>query len=443
MKTLHTVSPGGVLSTGSLRQLATHCLTADASIRIGPRMQLEVLLPDHAVPDFSNRLREWMEFSADRCNVVSSACAQETHPWLKESALLEACEQMHSAGTGLDISLLDPGQSLVPLYLSELNFLAQPEEGTWCCAIRAVDGKVHQTAGRILTQDPAQTAAVYSALRAGGPQSAVQGPGGPAVARTNECLRPEYEGFQKHHEKWSLGFFSSSGTYDAALIEEMAYLCNRDSLGKVYLTPWQSFLIKGIPEASRPEWQDFVRRRAIETRHASAELFWRMLDPDPLLYAARRRIASALARTETPVFGSFSAGLCTQDDLSEFSIELAGKFPARFRLFERQPGQARRKIGTVLLPFLPGAVQKHLAGKQTEVRLLKEPEPAAAEERNAQEQIEKADGSYACIDCLNVYAPQYGDSFSGQPPGTPFELLPASYECPVCGAGKNQFRRAA
>ncbi|MEA1959118.1 MAG: rubredoxin [Chloroflexota bacterium] len=46
---------------------------------------------------------------------------------------------------------------------------------------------------------------------------------------------------------------------------------------------------------------------------------------------------------------------------------------------------------------------------------------------------------YKCSVCGYVYDPELGDPESDVPPGTPFEELPEGWECPVCGAGKDQF----
>jgi len=54
----------------------------------------------------------------------------------------------------------------------------------------------------------------------------------------------------------------------------------------------------------------------------------------------------------------------------------------------------------------------------------------------------KASGSaarYTCSVCGYVYDPAQGDPEGNIPPGTPFEALPDSWVCPVCGAGKDQF----
>lgn len=48
--------------------------------------------------------------------------------------------------------------------------------------------------------------------------------------------------------------------------------------------------------------------------------------------------------------------------------------------------------------------------------------------------------SYECGICGYIYDPSIGDPDAGIEPGTPFEELPDDWECPVCGAPKEEFR---
>ncbi|MBN3033680.1 MAG: rubredoxin [Candidatus Saganbacteria bacterium] len=50
---------------------------------------------------------------------------------------------------------------------------------------------------------------------------------------------------------------------------------------------------------------------------------------------------------------------------------------------------------------------------------------------------------YVCLVCGYVYDPAAGDPAGGVAPGTAFEALPEAWVCPVCGAGKDQFREEA
>lgn len=48
---------------------------------------------------------------------------------------------------------------------------------------------------------------------------------------------------------------------------------------------------------------------------------------------------------------------------------------------------------------------------------------------------------FRCILCNYVYDPAEGDPDNGVPPGTPFEEIPATWVCPLCGATKDEFEK--
>jgi rubredoxin len=52
---------------------------------------------------------------------------------------------------------------------------------------------------------------------------------------------------------------------------------------------------------------------------------------------------------------------------------------------------------------------------------------------------ERAVKKYQCSVCGYIYDPEQGDPDNGVPPNTPFENLPATWVCPICGAEKDQF----
>jgi rubredoxin len=46
---------------------------------------------------------------------------------------------------------------------------------------------------------------------------------------------------------------------------------------------------------------------------------------------------------------------------------------------------------------------------------------------------------YTCNICGYVYDPAAGDPDNGVAPGTPFEKIPDTWVCPICGAKKADF----
>lgn len=48
---------------------------------------------------------------------------------------------------------------------------------------------------------------------------------------------------------------------------------------------------------------------------------------------------------------------------------------------------------------------------------------------------------YVCDICGYVYDPAEGDPDNGVAPGTPWEQVPESWVCPICGMGKDVFEK--
>jgi len=48
---------------------------------------------------------------------------------------------------------------------------------------------------------------------------------------------------------------------------------------------------------------------------------------------------------------------------------------------------------------------------------------------------------YVCTICGYVYDPEQGDPDNDVAPGTKWEDVPDSWECPVCGASKDDFEK--
>ena len=49
---------------------------------------------------------------------------------------------------------------------------------------------------------------------------------------------------------------------------------------------------------------------------------------------------------------------------------------------------------------------------------------------------------YTCTVCGYIYDPAAGDPDNGVAAGTPFDKIPDSWVCPLCGADKSVFEEA-
>jgi flavin reductase (DIM6/NTAB) family NADH-FMN oxidoreductase RutF/rubredoxin len=64
--------------------------------------------------------------------------------------------------------------------------------------------------------------------------------------------------------------------------------------------------------------------------------------------------------------------------------------------------------------------------------------PSYIEERK---EVGSKMAKYKCSVCGYIYDPELGDPDGDIKPGTPFEKIPDTWVCPVCGASKDQFEK--
>jgi len=64
--------------------------------------------------------------------------------------------------------------------------------------------------------------------------------------------------------------------------------------------------------------------------------------------------------------------------------------------------------------------------------------PSYVEEKKEEKPVMS---KYECTVCGYIYDPALGDPDGKIPPGTPFEKLPETWTCPVCGAQKSDFKK--
>jgi len=67
--------------------------------------------------------------------------------------------------------------------------------------------------------------------------------------------------------------------------------------------------------------------------------------------------------------------------------------------------------------------------------------PKTAPTYRKEEKLPVTAAKYQCKICGYIYDPEKGDPDGGIAPATPFEDVPDSWTCPVCGASKDQFEK--
>lgn len=82
---------------------------------------------------------------------------------------------------------------------------------------------------------------------------------------------------------------------------------------------------------------------------------------------------------------------------------------------------------------------QHVETKQYEEK--KEKAAPAPKQTIEQQPSPQGASKFRCKVCGYIYDPQKGDPSQGIKPGTPFEELPDSWQCPECGVNKDQFEK--
>lgn len=454
------LAPGGAISADRLRQTASICLQADVrSIEIGPRMN-PVIPAGAGVSKILARI-DGIDFKMAP-NVISSAPAAgfDSSNWVRESQLLEMAEEVASLNPHVSISLIDAQQGLVGRTLSELNFVSCEQDEFWQ-PVLAPEGKRIDLGSRIATGDVVGAARWYSASKKGGTdaltaffRSTMTRSSMPAEPLPPEPSAPPYEGLSA--KRGTLGFFVSSGQYDCEMLEELAYLCSQSSIGKIHMTPWHSFLIKGIQEKQLDLWRNFLLRKGIETRHAGSSLYWRFSNGrSNQSNRIHRKIIHQLGSTDKSTGQiPFVVGKDLEGQPALVGIEPTSLF--RCIIYKRDNlNEPWDKHGTFLEAFAAREIQIICDQRARNQKQRSGENVADSDSVHAQPDVKASNaelnpgvrepgrsGEFVCTLCGNVYSPEVGEPFTQIAPGLAFEDLPESYACPVCGSGKSEHTAA-
>jgi len=283
---------GGVLSPGELKYI---CESAEGlglkTISFGSRQ--DILLPkninEEELAQFKKlKIVETNEIRVE--NIVSSYVCADIFPstsWLTGDRYLYLLEQF-SSKSKLKINLTDPKQRLVPLFTGNINFIASEHEDYWYLYVRLPGwkntqmypaliyswdlGKIETAIENILQEEPETIETIFELV------SDAEDTNNRTVDKPLEVPFypfPYFEGMNKIGvDKYWLGLYWRNNKYDISFLKEMCELCSENKIGKISITPWKSFIVKGIPKESKLVWEKFLGKRGINVRHSMLELNW-------------------------------------------------------------------------------------------------------------------------------------------------------------------------
>jgi len=263
---------------------------------------------------------------------------------------------------------------------------------------------------------------------------------------------PYYEGMNKLGiDQYWLGLYWRNNLYDLAFLKEMCDLCFDCKIGKICITPWKSFIIKGIPKDRKLDWEKFLGRKGINVRHSLLELNWHL----PVDTAWALNLKTFLVRTldqyDISTYGLtfgiseynreghyFTSIVIEKNERPEelepikirdtYNVLYAKKFDPNNKEYIVHAQDIDKLELPAILIELSKKYFEELGNSTLEIRV-----------ETAKKEAKEPEDVYQCPECLTVYNPAYGDVVRGIEKGVLFNDLPDDYCCPLCESPKSSF----
>jgi len=415
-----------------------------------------------------NAIKIEHELSGDQSvhqNIVSSYVAVnvvDTTPWVKEdtyNVLIDAFEFTPR----LKINIVDPMQSLVPLFSGELNFIASREENYWYLYIRdtrkgnllecwpkLIFGqdipKIARELEKIFQEFlPFTTEELYLVLKNNYVRINYH-PITEKLAFTDTAF-PYYEGLNAmlNNQYW-LGLYWRNNQYDIEFMSAACRLCQETNISKINIIPWKAFIVKGIKASDRLRWQKVMGKFGINERHSSLELNWHLPVIDAEALELKRFLVRELDQQDISTHGLTFSIKTNRESFHFTSVVIARSQIGGTTTGEYYDISYAKDFNPNTITYIPYArrVSKELIpallielSKLYFRQLNPEKEPAKSPDSPAING--HPDSIYQCSNCLTVYDQKYGDELAHVPAGTAFSELPETYRCHVCDSEKKYF----
>lgn len=426
-------------------------------------------LPEERLEEAFEAINIDFELAGDQSvyqNIVSSYVAVnilETTPWVKEdtyNVIIDSFEYKPR----LKINLVDPMQSLVPLFTGELNFIASREENYWHLYIRDPRKKIIECWPRLIAgQDIPKISRELEKLVIGfqpftveemylmflNNQVRVSYKPIAEKLRVHNTPFPYYEGLNAmlNNQYW-LGLYWRNNRYDIDFMRAACRLCQETNISKIHIIPWKAFIIKGIRAGDRLRWQKLMGKFGINERHSSLELNWHLPVLDEEALELKRFLVRELDQQDISTHGLtftiktdrdilyFTNVVIERDNSPEsvpgehYNILHAREFDPNSVVYHTYARRIKREmIPSVLIELSKLYFRQLNPDKESTGDIKSEPVQSGRSVR------------YQCSNCLTVYDENIGDAEAGIPAGVPFEKLPETYTCHVCDSPKGHFER--
>ena len=468
MELTRLIVKGGVISPGELREIVNMGLEQGLdSISFGSRQ--DIIFPkDFTAVDKEKVGKNLFVHPNEKSgnNIVSSYVSTDIFrntPWLTGNKFLYILEQFKQHPK-LKVNITDPKQQLVPLFTGHINFIASDHEDYWFLYVRLPKwdkmemypvliyswniAEIYYEIEKKLIEEPDSVEMIFQLVS-------------DALDTNNRTIDkplnipfypfPYYEGMNRLGiDQYWLGLYWRNNLYDLDFLTAMCDLCFDCKIGKICITPWKSFIIKGIPKDRKLDWEKFLGKKGINVRHSLLELNWHL----PVAMEWALNLKTFLVRTldqfDISTYGlTFGISEYNRDghyftsivveknelpkDLESIKIRdthnvlYAKNFdPNTKEYIVHAQDVDKLELPTILIE-LSRKYFDELGNQIVEVHAK-----ATKKETTTQD-------IHQCPECLTLYNSEYGDVIQGIEKGVLFKDLPEDYCCSLCESPKINF----
>ncbi|PHQ31057.1 rubredoxin [Leeuwenhoekiella nanhaiensis] len=459
---------GGVLAPGELKSILEVAERNGLStIAFGSRQDILFLSEDQKKDFKTENLEVVPAHSEGVENIVSSYVSSGifgSTAWLTADRYLYILEQFQDTPK-LKINITDARQRLVPLFTGHLNFIASEHEDYWYLYLRLPHWEEQQlypvliyswdlarialTIEKLLREEPGNATMVFDlvidsiSLNSRTISQALQVDFQPF---------PYYEGMNRLASgNYWLGLYWRNNRYDIAFLKALCDLCTESQIGKISLTPFKSFIVKGIPAEDKLKWEKFLGLFGINVRHSMLELNWHVPVANDKALRLKEFLVNEFNKNDISTYGltfGITEYLSSKYYFTSIVIEVnkAENIPADFayrdtfnityaRDFDPNTREYVVYVQDVDQAELPGLLMElsrlYFENLGNTTRTEK---PEITDEKPKTE-VEV----YQCNACMTLYDVRYGDALQNIKPGVAFESLPEDYRCSLCEGPKDGF----
>ena len=463
---------GGVLSPGELKQVIRLSEALNLkNILFGSRQ--DILLPFKGsdketlkqFPDLTMDIVSERSYQNIVCSYVSADIYKNTQ-WLNGVKYLYILENFNYKPK-LKINITDPKQQLVPLFSGQLNFIASEHEDYWYLNLKLPSWKdavyypvlifsydIHTISKEIeeIYEDADDVEELFDLINA-------------TTETNNRTIEkelnvtyepfPYYEGMNKIGiNRYWLGLYWRNNRYDLSFLRDFSDFCLDHKVGKICITPWKSFIVKGIYKEDKLTLEKFLGKRGINVRHSSLELNWHIPVANTDALHLKEFIVKSFDQNDISIYG-MTFGISNHgENKTYFTTAMVekNKTPDIVKNFQVRPTfnvlysknfdpntqeyiVYAQDVDKIELPGLLMELSKMYFGQLGD-------NIEENEQKKTRKTIPILNEIHQCSECMTVYDSTLGDKKAAVPPNTAFENLPEDYRCNVCEGAKEFYVKA-